>query len=334
MARTYDGATNGNRLHNQEVHTINISTACRDTGTVTNETIAEAIAYLHRDGILILENAIDPSHLDDLEAMLGPEAQLIAEDPDHHFNFGKETRNMDQAPPLIPELMYKDIWANPVGVAVMTAVFGSCVCHYANRMHHKGNTALKATGRQPVHSDIEQLHPLFPFAYAFNIPLCDTSLENGSTEVWVGSHRDSNIDQHCADTGGETGLTIRPELLAERRRHSPPIQPTTKKGSLIIRDIRLSQLDKALPSVKAIADFGSIVLRYQPRWFEAPSKVTLPLKAKPLVEQWQAETGVEYNAHWVDGDVDHKKINSGEVDFSTRNKRLLELEDLMHLPVH
>ncbi|KAK3074875.1 hypothetical protein LTR53_002329 [Teratosphaeriaceae sp. CCFEE 6253] len=326
MARTYDGATSGNRLHKLEVHTINISTACRDTGTVTNEVIGEAIAFLHRDGILILENAIDPSHLDDLEAMLGPEAQLIAEDPDHHFNFGKETRNMDQAPPLIPELMYKDIWANPIGVAVMTAMFGSCVCHYAN-----GNTALKATGRQPVHSDIEKLHPLFPFAYAFNIPLCDTSLENGSTEVWVGSHRDSNIDQHCADTGGETGLTIRPELLAERRRHSPPIQPTTKKGSLIIRDIRLWHA--GMPNRTSHPRI-MLAFVYQPRWFEAPSKVTLPLKVKSLLEQWRAESGVEFNANWVDGDVDHKKINSNEVDFSTRNKRLLELEDLMHLPVH
>jgi len=58
------------------------------------------------------------------------------------------------------------------------------------------------------------------------------------------------------------------------------------------------------------------------------------LKAKSLVEQWKAEVGVEFNATWVDGDVDHKKINSEEVDFSTGNKRLLELEKMMHLPVH
>ncbi|KAK5731127.1 hypothetical protein LTR15_001065 [Elasticomyces elasticus] len=325
-ANSSDNGGNGNRLYNQVAHKIQISDEMRDGGKVTDDIIAEAIAYLHQDGVLILENAINPSHLDDLETILGPEADIIANDPDHHFNFGKETRNMDQAPPLNPDLMYKDIWANPVGVAIMNAMFGSSVCHYAN-----GNTALKATGRQPVHSDIDKPHPLWPFAYAFNIPLCDTSVENGSTEIWIGSHRDSNIDQHSAVGGGESGLTIKQDLLDERRQYSPPVQPSTKKGSLIIRDIRLWHA--GMPNR---TDKPRIMLAFviQPRWFNAPSKVILPLRAKALVEQWKAETGLEYNATWVDGEVDHKKINSEEVDFSSRNKSLLGLEHMMHLPVH
>ncbi|KAK0945270.1 hypothetical protein LTR29_003362 [Friedmanniomyces endolithicus] len=314
------------RLYNQVVHEIHVSNEMRDHGEVSDEVIAEAIAYLHRDGILILANAINPSHLDDLEAVLGPEAGEIARDPQHHFNSGKSTRNMDQAPPLIPELMYKDVWANPIGVAIMRAMFGSCVCHYAN-----GNTALKATGRQPVHSDIDKPHPLWPFAFAFNIPLCDMSVENGSTELWIGSHKDSNIDQHCTFAGGETGLVIRPELLEERRQHSPPVQPSTKKGSLIIRDIRLWHA--GMPNRTDVPRI-MLVFVYQPRWFQAPSKVILPLRAKQLVEQWEAETGVKFQATWVDGDVDHKTINSEEVDFSTRSKTLRELEGMMHLPAH
>ncbi|TKA76663.1 hypothetical protein B0A55_02595 [Friedmanniomyces simplex] len=324
MTRKTNGDVDGgDQLYNQTVHTINIPDEMCDDGKVTDEVIAKAITYLHRDGVLILKNAINPSHLDDLEAILGPEAEEIAR---------KETRNMDQAPPLVPDLTYKvrierselaappltlymkDIWANPIGVGIMRAMF-----------------ALKATGRQPVHSDIDKPHPLWPFAYAFNIPLCDMSVENGSTELWVGSHRESNIDQHCAFTGGETGLTIKPDLLEARRRHSPPIQASTKKGSLIIRDIRLwhAGMPNRTDSPRIMLAFV-----YQPRWFGAPSKVILPLKAKPLVERWEAETGVEYNAIWVDGDVDHKKINSEEVDFSTRNKALLELEEMMHLPIH
>ena len=39
-------------------------------------------------GIVILENAIEVSHLDALAALLGPEAEEVARDPDHHFNFG------------------------------------------------------------------------------------------------------------------------------------------------------------------------------------------------------------------------------------------------------
>ncbi|EMC92531.1 hypothetical protein BAUCODRAFT_294980 [Baudoinia panamericana UAMH 10762] len=324
MTRSVNGRGNS-LLHNQEVHSAFISDEARESGTVSPELIAEAVTYLHRDGILVLENAIKADHLSELEALLGPEAEQIARDPDHHFNFGKETRNMDQAPPLIPELMFMDVWANPIAVGILTAIFGpSPVCHYAN-----GNTALKAKGRQPVHSDIEKPHPLYPFAYAINIPLCDTSAENGSTEVWVGSHRDSCVDQHTKYGAGEYGLTIRSELLSARRQRSPPIQPSTKKGSLIIRDIRLWHA--GMPNK---TDVPRIMLAFvvQPKWFQAPSKVLLPLKAKPLVERWRTETGLEYAAQWVDGDVDHRKVNSDEVDFSTGNVRLLGMEELMHQP--
>ncbi|KAK0251749.1 hypothetical protein LTS09_013209 [Friedmanniomyces endolithicus] len=276
--------------YNQVVHEIHIPNEMREHGEVSDEVIAEVIAYLHRDGILVLANAISPSHLDDLEAVLGPEAEEIAKDPQHHFNFGKSTRNMDQAPPLIPELMYK------VGSEVPN-----------------------------------KPHPLWPFAFAFNIPLCDMSVENGSTELWIGSHRDSNIDQHCTFAGGETGLVIKPELLEDRRQHSPPIQPSTKKGSLIIRDIKLWHA--GMPNR---TDNPRIMLAfvYQPRWFQAPSRVILPSRAKRLVKQWEAETGVEFQATWVDGNVDHKTINSDDVDFSTRSKALRELEEMMHWPTH
>lgn len=232
---------------------------------------------------------------------------------------------MDQAPPLIPSLMYKDIWANPVAVTVLSAILGPHpVCHYAN-----GNTALKAKGRQPVHSDIEKPHPLYPFAYAINIPLCDTSVKNGSTEVWVGSHRDSCIDQHESFADDEFGLTIRPQLVSERRRHFPPIQPSTKKGSLIIRDIRLWHAGMPNRTDKPRIMLAFVV---QPKWFQAPSKVLLPLSAQSLVDSWKAETGLEYAAQWVDGEVDHRKINSEEVDFSTGNRKLLDMDGMMHLP--
>lgn len=65
---------------------------------------------------------------------------------------------------------------------------------------------------------------MFPFAMVLNINLVDTSLENGATEVWVGSHHVSMVDEH------EPGpLQIRKELVEERRKHSPPVQASTKK---------------------------------------------------------------------------------------------------------
>lgn len=322
MTRLGNGTT---KLHNQEVHKMQIADSVRDSGIATPEIIAEAVTYLHRDGIVVLENVIDPSHVDALQAKLGPEAEEIARNPNHHFNWNKG--NMDQAPPLIPELMFDDVWANSIVVSVLSSILGpSPICHYAN-----GNTALKSTARQPVHSDIDKPHPLYPFAYAVNIPLCDVSVGNGSTEIWVGSHRDSNINQHNEYADGEHDLTIKPGLIEERRQHSPPVQPSTEKGSIILRDIRLWHA--GMPNRTATP---RIMLAFviQPKWFQAPSKVLLPLKARKLVQQWQDKAGLEYSAKWIDGDVDHKLVSSDEVDFSTRNTKLLELDDMMRLQIH
>ena len=49
-----------------------------------------------------------------------------------------------------------------------------------------------------------------------------------------------------------------------------------------------------------------------------------------MVEAWQKDTGLEYAAQWVAGDVDHRKVTSDEVDFSSRNAKIKELEHCMH----
>jgi hypothetical protein len=308
----------------ERVRTIPLADFARESGRLTPETMAEALTFLHRDGIIILDNAIDTDHLDALQAILGPEAEQVANDPDHHFNFGRETRNMDQAPPLEPDLMYRDIWANPAAVAILKNVMGpELVCHYAN-----GNTALHATGRQPVHSDIHTTHPMFPFAYAINIPLCDVSPENGSTEIWPGSHQDSHIGQHGNGESGESHLTIESSLVEERREYCPPLQPSSRKGSLIIRDIRLWHA--GMPN-RTSAPRIMLAFVVQPKWFQAPSKVLIPEKARAVVEAWRKETGLEYAAQWVEGDVDHRKVTSDDVDFSSRNVRMRELYSCMNV---
>lgn len=80
--RQTNGTANGHQYFNQEVHSIRISDSVRTAGDASSELIAEAVTYLHRDGIIILENAIDPAHIDALQALLGPEAEEVAKDPD------------------------------------------------------------------------------------------------------------------------------------------------------------------------------------------------------------------------------------------------------------
>ena len=316
--------TPSDQYHDQALHTIRISEGVRKSGRATPDIVAEGAVFLHKDGIIVLENAIDTTHLDTLNAKLAPEALEIANNASHHFNFGKNTRNMDQAPPPTKDLMFKDVWCNPFVAAVLSAVLGPRpVIHYAN-----GNTALRAppTGRQPVHSDCEFAHPAyFPFACVINICLVDTSQENGATEVWPGSHHVSSQEDHITEgDDGEGQLSIRSELLEARRKHSPPIQACTKKGSIIIRDLRLWHA-----GIPNLTNEPRVMLAFvaQPAWFQAKSKILLPLSVKDMVESWDDE--LVFNAEWVDGEVDHKMVSSTGVDFDTKSPALLRHQQVL-----
>lgn len=85
-----------------------------------------------------------------------------------------------------------------------------------------------------VHADIRFEHPEHPFAVAFNTCLIDVGPENGTTELWLGT-QNTNIHDH-----GELGEPmIDREKVEARRAVRPPVYPVLKKGSIVLRDLRL-----------------------------------------------------------------------------------------------
>ena len=107
-----------------------------------------------------------------------------------------------------------------------------------------GNTAMPPTAevkgqRQPVHSDADFRHPSHPFALVVNVGLISMKPENGSTELWLGTHNDTNIDDQQGAHGERASGRIKLALLEQRRKISPPIQGVIPKGSIIVRDLRL-----------------------------------------------------------------------------------------------
>ena len=93
--------------------------------------------------------------------------------------------------------------------------------------------------RQPVHSDADFAHPNHPFALVVNVPLISMTPENGSTEVWLGTHNGSGIHAQQGAHGERASGRIRTDLLEERKKVRPPSQPIVPKGSIIVRDLRL-----------------------------------------------------------------------------------------------
>jgi hypothetical protein len=101
-----------------------------------------------------------------------------------------------------------------------------------------GNTALKSTQSQPVHSDADFDHPKIPFALVLNVPLNTVTPENGATEIWLGTHTTSGL--HVQEKqAGDDRPSIKLDVLGAMRKVSPPIQPIIPKGSIVLRDLRL-----------------------------------------------------------------------------------------------
>jgi hypothetical protein len=86
---------------------------------------------------------------------------------------------------------------------------------------------------------------------------------------------------------------------------------------MIIRDLRLWHA--GMPN-KTEEPRVMLAFVAQPTWFQARSKVLLAKSVKAMVESWSDE--LQFDAEWVDGEVDHKKLSSVDVDFDTKSKVL------------
>jgi ectoine hydroxylase-related dioxygenase (phytanoyl-CoA dioxygenase family) len=92
---------------------------------------------------------------------------------------------------------------------------------------------------QPVHSDADFDHPDHPFAYVVNVSLITMTPENGSTEVWLGTHANTGLHVQEGRHSERASGRIRQEDLDNRRTIRPPCQPIVPKGSIVVRDLRL-----------------------------------------------------------------------------------------------
>lgn len=212
---------------------LDISPEERQSGQMTPERLAQALRALDEDGFVVLNDVVDLGHIATLrERMFADLAAFLAR-PDAPFNFN--TGNVQQeAPPTAPYL-FRDVLVNDLVISVTKAVLGAGV----KNAFYSGNTAVPGgTQRQPVHPDVAQLWPHLehatpPFGLVVNVPVVDMTPENGSTEIWPGTHRDTTL---CVQMGD---IKVPAETLEARRKVVPPIQPSVRAGSVLIRDIRM-----------------------------------------------------------------------------------------------
>jgi hypothetical protein len=194
--------------------------------------LQRAVAALCDDGLVILHGAVDPAHIAVLrERMLADVAEILALDNvPFQFNGG----HLQQDPPPFPPYLFRDVLVNDFVVEVTRTVLGEGV----RNAFYSGNTCLPNTTQQPLHVDSGQLWPDLAeatpaYGIVVNVPVVDATPENGSTELWPGTHLDTTR------AIGDGDIKVAPEIEARLRAEVRPLQPNVPAGSVLIRDLRL-----------------------------------------------------------------------------------------------
>jgi hypothetical protein len=213
--------------------TIDVPESDREAGGLAPERLQTALQALRDDGVVVLADVVDLDHIDALRQRMVSDLVALQARPDAPYNW--TAGNIQHDPPPFEPYLFADVLLNPQAIAVTSAVLGPGM----RNVMYSGNTALPSDARQPVHADsghlwpsemLETAHPAAQLVV--NVPTVDVSAENGATEIWLGTHRDLTVG-----VGGDIEVPL--DALEARRKEVPPIQPTIRRGSIMIRDIRL-----------------------------------------------------------------------------------------------
>jgi hypothetical protein len=129
-----------------------------------------------------------------------------------------------------------------------------------------------------------------------NIYLQDVSPENGSTELWPGTHTFTKEHHETADSGW-----IKREHFVKRAQVSPPFQPTLPAGTILIRDMRTwhAGCPNMTPDPRIMLTFV-----YFPQYWRCRTKIQLPMKLREEVKKWE-HVDMESGTIWKEGEIDY-----------------------------
>jgi hypothetical protein len=266
-----------------------------ESGQMSQAHLVAAVDAMRTDGFVILNDVVDRSHLDLLRDRMLADAEKILARKDVPFNFN--SGNIQQMPPPFPPYLFRDVLVNDMVIAVTQALMGKGV----KLADYTGNTALPGERKQPVHPDIGHLWPNMeqatpPFAIVINVPVVDMDARNGSTEIWPGTHLDTS-KLIWED------IKVPEEKLREREKIAPPLQPSVRAGSVVIRDMRLWH--RGMPNFTDTPR-PMIALIHWARWWNNGA----PLQFPKGTEEYFQHPDLTVHAEFVDGLADH--IQHGE----------------------
>ena len=266
-------------------------------GKLTDAHVEQAVKAIRVDGYVILENVVSHDHLDILRERMDADSQILI-NKEKWGGAGKLIGHLQQGPPPFAPYIFRDIVANPHVVQVTRALLGPGV--YNN--FYNGNTNSPGSTTQPLHRDGSHLwddqevaHPTTEVVV--NISPQDTTEENGSVEIWPGSHLqvgDGRVDE---------------EQEEARRKICPPIRGSAKKGSALIRDMRLWHRGVPNPSDKPR---HMIAMIHRVNWLKSDRRLKYRIGCEVAFEN----SDLDHNAEFID--FAEKKIDEYNYLFNPR----------------
>lgn len=138
-----------------------------------------------------------------------------------------------------------------------------------------------------------QRQPSHPFALVINVLLVGMTPENESAEIWLGTHT-ADVSAQEGKHGERASGRIKEDLLARRRGTRGPCQPEVKKGSIVVRDLRLWHAGMSNSSEEVRVMLAMI--HFAPR-YRNPMRLQFGEDVKPLLAG--SESHLEMPVDWI-----------------------------------
>ncbi|KAL6872056.1 hypothetical protein J3F83DRAFT_733650 [Trichoderma novae-zelandiae] len=267
------------------------------SGRLDARNLEKAVRHIHQDGLVVIEDVVPHKDIDLLNTKMVQDARVLQGMGDKGpFNYNQG--NLQQDPPPVAEFFFPSIFTNTIATQVTSAVLGPrprwTFCSANSAMPRLPGASPQ---RQPVHSDADFAHPAHPFALVVNVPLVTMTPENGSTEVWLGTHSTDMSHQEGAH-GERASGRIKEKHLGDREAVRPPVQPSVKKGSVVLRDLRLWHA--GMPNRSDQVRIMLAMIHFAP-WYRNPMRLQLGDDVKPVLEDLdrQGQLGLDVPVDWV-----------------------------------
>lgn len=208
---------------------MKISEEERKQGKLTEENLAIAWRSLREGGYIMIESVLSKDWVETMREAFEEELKKAVAGKENLVKKAKGHYGTS-APMRMPFLDPIAI-ENSIALQIMEAAMGKNIFSY---LPYGCNTSWPGSGVQHIHRDTGQLFPEVPYVLpvsivVVNIPLADFTIENGSTEVWPGTHLIADLDPSDRT----------PEKLEARAAQMPSVRMVMPAGSLVVRDLRV-----------------------------------------------------------------------------------------------